>query len=56
MAARQAMRTISILQAIDEYRTYNRAQNYSSSYVSSSDRNLREFADWLASERRPSGG
>ena len=32
MAARQAMRSISIHQAIDEYRTYNRAQDYSSTY------------------------
>ena len=52
MAPRQAMRSISVEQAIDEYRTYNRAQNYSSSYIASTDRNLRQFADWLAAEGR----
>lgn len=52
MAPRQAMRSISVDQAIDEYRTYNRAQNYSTSYVASTDRNLRQFADWLAAEER----
>lgn len=49
---RRAMRSISVLQAIDEYRTYNRAQNYSASYVNSADRNLRQFALWLAEEGR----
>ncbi|MDP2950538.1 MAG: tyrosine-type recombinase/integrase [Chloroflexota bacterium] len=48
----QAMRSISILEAIEDYRTYNRAQNYSPSYVASTDRNLREFARWLAEEGR----
>lgn len=52
MAPRQAMRSIPVEQAIDEYRTYNRAQNYSSSYIASTDRNLRQFADWLAAEGR----
>lgn len=46
------MRSISVLEAIDEYRTYNRAQNYSPSYVASADRNLRQFAMWLAQEGR----
>jgi site-specific recombinase XerD len=46
------MRSISIQEAIDEYRTYNRAQNYSPSYVASADRNLRKFALWLAAEGR----
>lgn len=50
----QAMRSISILEAVEEYRTYNRAQNYSPSYVSSADRNLREFARWLADGERAS--
>lgn len=52
MAPRQAMRSISADQAIEEYRTYNRAQNYSSAYVASTDRNLRQFADWLVAEGR----
>jgi hypothetical protein len=38
MAPRQAMRSISVEQAIEEYRTYNRAQNYSGSYTASTDR------------------
>ena len=46
------MRSISVLEAIDEYRTYNRAQNYSPAYVASADRNLRKFALWLAAEGR----
>jgi len=50
----QAMRSISILDAIEEYRTYNRAQNYSPYYVASADRNLRQFASWLANEGRAS--
>jgi site-specific recombinase XerD len=50
----QTMRSISTLEAIEEYRTYNRAQNYSPSYVASTDRNLREFARWLADEGRAS--
>ena len=49
---RRAMRSISVLEAIDEYRTYNRAQNYSPSYVASADRNLRQFALWLKEEGR----
>ncbi len=57
MAARKgkgrAMRSISVLKAIEEYRTFNRAQNYSPSYVASTDRNLRQFARWLANEGRP---
>ncbi len=52
MAARQAMRSILVDQAIDEYRTYNRAQNYSSAYVTLTDRNLRQFTDWLVAEGR----
>jgi len=48
----QTMRSISIQQAIEEYHTYNRAQNYSPCYVASTDRNLREFARWLADEGR----
>ena len=48
----QAMRSISIPEAIEEYRTYNRAQNYSPYYVRSTDRNLRQFAGWLADEGR----
>ncbi len=52
MAPRQAMRSISVEQAIDEYRTYNRAQNYSSRYIECTDRNLRQFARWLAAEGR----
>ena len=43
----QAMRSISIPEAVEEYRTYNRAQNYSPYYVASTDRNLREFVDRL---------
>ena len=49
---RRAMRSISVLEAIEEYRTYNRAQSYSPHYVASSDRNLQEFARWLAEEGR----
>lgn len=41
------MRSITVLEAIEEYRTYNRAQNYSPLYVASSYRNLQEFARWL---------
>lgn len=52
MAPRQAMRSISVEQAIDEYRTYNRAQNYSPRYIECTDRNLRQFARWLAAEGR----
>jgi site-specific recombinase XerD len=48
----QTMRSVSILEAIEEYRTYNRAQNYSPYYIASTDRNLREFARWLAQEGR----
>jgi len=48
----QAMRSISIPEAVEEYRTYNRAQNYSPYYVASTDRNLRQFAGWLTDERR----
>ncbi|HJX62259.1 MAG TPA: hypothetical protein VJ578_06790, partial [Dehalococcoidia bacterium] len=48
------MRSISIQQAIEDYRTYNRAQNYSPFYIASTDRNLREFARWLADEGRAS--
>lgn len=53
MAVSKAMRSISVDQAIDEYRTYNRAQNYSLRYIECTDRNLRQFADWLAAEGRP---
>lgn len=49
---RRAMRSISALEAIEEYRTYNRAQNYSPLYVASSYRNLQEFARWLAEDER----
>lgn len=52
MATRQAMRAISIDESIEEYRTYNRAQNYSSTYVLAADRNLRQFAGWLRTEGR----
>ena len=48
----QTMRAILIQQAIEEYRTYNRAQNYSPYYIASTDRNLREFARWVADEGR----
>lgn len=50
----QAMRSISIPEAVEEYRTYNRAQNYSPYYVASTDRNLRQFAGWLADAGRAS--
>ena len=49
---RKAMRSISVSEAIEDYRTYNRAQNYSPHYVASSYRNLQEFARWLAEEGR----
>lgn len=52
MAASKAMRSISVDQAIDEYRTYNRAQNYAEHYIECTDRNLRQFASWLAGEGR----
>jgi site-specific recombinase XerD len=52
MAPSKAMRSISVKQAIEEYRTYNRAQNYSPSYVDCTDRNLHQFACWLAAEGR----
>lgn len=46
------MRSITVMEAIEEHRTYNRAQNYSPASVTSSYRNLEEFARWLVEQGR----
>lgn len=46
------MRSITVMEAIEEYRTYNRAQNYSPASVTASYRNLEEFAYWLVEQGR----
>jgi hypothetical protein len=57
------MRSISIQEAIDEYRTYNRAQNYSPSYVASGrtptrspTSGLRRAWEATTNPRMPEGG
>ncbi len=49
---RKAMRSILVSEAIEEYRTFNRAQSLSPHYIASRSRNLLEFARWLAEEGR----
>lgn len=49
---RTALRSITVLEAIEEYRIHNRAQGLSPSYVAGSHRNLQEFARWLGQEGR----
>lgn len=44
------MCSITVMEAIEEYRTYNRTQNYSPASVTPSYRNLEEFARWLAEQ------